>query len=72
MKLTKAKEASGWQGNYMPQDCAEWRVVSHPHIVLRQIGTGWRAVDSSNNNQWVASGYTRADLLVTLKRKLGA
>ena len=73
MKLRKLKEASGWQGNYVPQDAAEWCLADHPHITIRKTSGGgypWIATNTQTN-QYFARGETRAALLKSIQNKLG-
>ena len=77
LKLKKLKSTSGWQGNHVAQDCAEWVVTDHPHIILRHLSGDWVAFDTTKpaiaplqGFQRIASGWTRKMLLEVLDSKL--
>jgi hypothetical protein len=68
IKLTKTS-ATSWNGNGFGSSAAEWAVKGQEHIVLRQLGVGWTAINTESN-QRIAKAYTKKDLCEVLATKI--
>ena len=63
------KSATAWNGNGFGSSAAEWAVKGHEHIVLRQLGVGWTAINTESN-QRIANAYKKKDLCEVLSVKI--
>jgi len=68
LKLKKAKHAS-WNGVGFGSSTAEWVVVGHEHIAIRELGISWWAIDTSTDKR-IARADKRSDLLEILSSKI--
>ena len=68
IKLRKLS-ASTWSGNGFGTSTAEWVVVGHEHIALRQLGINWVALNRDNPSVRYCCADTRKALVELLSLK---
>jgi len=68
--MVQLKKASNpiFHGNGLGTSTAGWTVKGSEHIVVRQLGTTWVAVDTSKNGAKVATAFDRKTLIAKLSQ----
>ena len=67
--MVQLKKASlpVFHGNGLGTSTAGWVVQGFEHIAVRQLGTSWVAVDTSKDNERIATAFDRKTLVQKLE-----